>query len=112
MVRNDALAEFKDCEAYRLHESEGGSNYMKKIALFFAMATVAAAMLTGCFGKVEPEATIMPTETPTLVPTATTIPEQTDSVITTGAPEATDIADATDGLDVAPSPSVSSAPEA
>lgn len=101
----------KPVQACRLHEPEGGSNHMKKIALFFAMATVAAAILTGCFGQVEPEATDSPVETPTLIPTATVLPEQTDSVITTGAPEATVTADATDSLNIAPSPSASSAPE-
>ena len=61
---------------------------MKKLTLFLATALAAAMLLTGCFGNMNPAPTAMPSAAPT----------------------ATDAPAASDGLEVAPSPSASTAP--
>ena len=81
---------------------------MKKFTLLLAASLAVALLMTGCFAGTEP----MPTATPTstVAPTATDAP--TDAP--TAAPAATDMPTnapaASDGLEVAPSPSASTAP--
>lgn len=84
---------------------------MKKLSLILAAAAAVAMLMTGCFGTVEPTPTQMPTTAPTVeaTPTATVMP--TDLPAATAAPEATaGTADMSEGLEVAPSPSASTAP--
>ncbi len=81
---------------------------MKKVSLILATVMAVALLMTGCFGTTTPAPTTaptaMPTATATTEPTATTMPTATD------APAVTDLPAASDGLEVAPSPSASTAP--
>ena len=89
---------------------------MKKFALIAAMALAAALLLTACFGGMEPT----PTQMPAVDPTDAPAPSPTDApLMPSDAPLATvlpnasdlpDMPDATDGLNVAPSPSASTNP--
>ena len=78
--------------------------------LILAAAAAVAMLMTGCFGTVEPTPTQMPTTAPTVEATPTVTVMPTD-VPATNVPEATASAtDASQGLEVAPSPSASTAP--
>lgn len=82
---------------------------MKKLSLILATVMAAALMLTGCFGTPAPTPTAMPTVNPTA--TATAAPTATDAPM--ASPTVTNMLEATGepgSLDVAPSPSASTAP--
>ena len=82
---------------------------MKKLSLILATVMAAALLLTGCFGTTDPAPTALPTATPTA--TATVAPTATDAPMTS--PDVTNMLEATGtpgSLDVAPSPSASTAP--
>ena len=82
---------------------------MKKVSLILATVMAAALLLAGCFGTTEPA----PTATPTANPTATATAAPTASTAPMTSPEATNMLESTGepgGLDVAPSPSASTAP--
>ena len=82
---------------------------MKKLSLILATVMAAALLLTGCFGMTEPAPTAMPTANPTA--TATAAPTASDVPMTS--PDVTNMLEATGepgSLDVAPSPSASTAP--
>ena len=97
---------------------------MKRISLVLALAFAAALLLTGCFGSMQPAPT--PTvAAPTDEPVVTGAPESSAVPETSGLPDAsaTPVVDLTpdatayvnepgvsDGLNVAPSPSASTAP--
>lgn len=67
---------------------------MKKIIAVLAVLLSVALLTTGCFNAAQPAPTDAPTTIPTDIPIA----------------DATDAADATNGLNVAPSPSATTTP--
>ena len=80
---------------------------MKKLSLILATVMAAALMLTGCFGTPAPTPTALPTVNPTA--TATAAP----TAAPMASPTVTNMLEATGepgSLDVAPSPSASTAP--
>ncbi len=92
-------------------------NKRMKMSLLIATLVAAALLLTGCFSAMQPEPTQNPTTEPTTQNTATGMPAATDMIVPTDMPttssdilDTTDLPNASDGLEVAPSPSASTAP--
>lgn len=90
-------------------------NKRMKMTLMIAAVAAIALLMTGCFNTVQPAPTQNPTTQPTA--TATTAPTATDVPVPSDLPttssdivDTTEVPGATGGLEVAPSPSASTAP--